>query len=167
LVPEQDWVVKVDWKNGKGSGQVLWRLGKDGDFQVESTEKNPWFSFQHDVGYEPAGSNILTVLDDAPGMHEKDKKAGTRAQVWKLDEEKLIATLIYNNVDLGVHSICCGSIQTLPTGGYSSQSGWVLPSYGRTVETDKDSKIVFAVDVDGAVVYRSYRVADMYSAPVK
>ena len=40
-VPEQDWVVKVDWKNGKGSGKILWRLGKGGDFKVESGDEGP------------------------------------------------------------------------------------------------------------------------------
>ena len=35
-MPEQDWVIKVDYKNGKGSGKVLWRLGKDGDFTAKS-----------------------------------------------------------------------------------------------------------------------------------
>ena len=29
----QDWVIKIDYRNGKGTGDILWRLGKDGDFQ--------------------------------------------------------------------------------------------------------------------------------------
>jgi hypothetical protein len=165
-VPEQDWVVKVDWKNGTGSGKVVWRLGKGGDFKVESAGKDPWFSFAHDVGYEPAGSNTLTISDNADSIYKNDNKTGARAQIWKLDEEKRIATLAYN-VGLGVHTNCCGSIQALKSGGYSSVSGWVLPLYGRTVETDQDGKVRFAIDVEGAVVYRSFRVEDMYSAPNK
>jgi hypothetical protein len=39
--------------------------------------------------------------------------------------------------------------------------------YGRTVETDKNGKVLFAIDVQGAIVYRSFRVEDMYSAPSK
>ena len=35
------------------------------------------------------------------------------------------------------------------------------------METDKDGKVLFAIDVQGAIVYRSFRVDDMYSAPVK
>jgi arylsulfate sulfotransferase len=167
-IPEQDWIVKVDWKNGKGSGKVLWRLGKGGDFKVESKDPNPWFSYAHDVGFEPAGSNVLTVLDDNEFNHGKDKSAQSRAQVWKLDEEKLTATLAYN-VNLGGFSICCGSMQVLKNGGYSSVAGWIDPAspHGRTVETDKDGKIVHVIDLEGVIVYRSYRVDDMYSAPVK
>ena len=39
----------------------------------------------------------------------------------------------------------------------------------RRFESDgwKDGKVVFAVDIAGAVDYRSYRVEDMYSAPIK
>lgn len=159
-VPEQNWVVKVDWQDGKGSGKVLWRFGKDGDFKAESSDKNPWFTGAHDVGYEPAGSNILTVLSDG------DKEMGVHAQAWKLDEEKLIASPVYNAA-LGVHTRCCGSMQTLKEGGYSAVAGWVLPLHGRTVETNQDGKVVFAIDLEGAIVYRSYRVDDMYSAPIK
>jgi hypothetical protein len=156
----------VDYKDGKGSGRILWRLGKGGDFKVESTEADPWFSFAHDVGYEPAGSNTITVSDNASAIYEKDKKTGSRAQVWKLDEEKRIATLAYN-VDLGIHTRCCGSMQTLKNGNYTSIAGWALPLYGHTVETDKAGKVLFATDVEGAIVYRTYRVDDMYSAPGK
>lgn len=56
-------------------------------------------------------------------------------------------------------------MQTLKGGGYSSVSGWVLPLKGRTTETGEEGKIDFAIDVEGAVVYRSYRVDDICSAP--
>jgi hypothetical protein len=164
-VPEQDWVVKVDWKNGKGSGKILWRLGKGGDFNVESSDPNPWFSYAHDVGFEPANSDTLTVSDNANQIFDKDKKTGSRAQVWKLDEEKRIAKLIYN-VEVGPHPRCCGSMQLLKSGNYSAVSGWALPMFGRTAEVDRDGKVLFAMDVEGAIVYRSFRVDDMYSAPV-
>jgi arylsulfate sulfotransferase len=165
-MPEQDWVVKVDWKNGKGSGKVLWRLGKEGDFKAESSDPYPWFSFQHDAGYEPLNSNTVTIVDDVFALRGKNDKAGVRAQTWQLDEEKHIAKLVYN-AETGEHTICCGSMQVLKNGGYSTSVGWILPSKGRTAETDKDGKVVFAIDVYGAITYRSYRVDDMYSAPIK
>jgi hypothetical protein len=167
-IPEQDWVLKVDWKNGKGSGKILWRLGKGGDFKPDAKDPNPWFSYVHDVGFEPLGSNLLTVLDDSDFNHGKDASVESRAQVWKLDEEKLTAILAYN-VNLGGFSICCGSMQVLKNGGYSSVVGWIdmESPHGRTVETDKNGKIVYAIELEGVLVYRSYRLDDMYSAPVK
>jgi len=86
--------------------------------------------------------------------------------VWKLDEEKHVAKLIVN-APLGVNTVCCGSMQVLKNGGYSAVAGWSLPVKGRTVDFDKDGKAVFAIELVGAADYRSYRVADMYSAPIK
>jgi arylsulfate sulfotransferase len=163
--PEQNWVLKIDWKDGKGSGNVLWRLGKDGDFKAESSDPNPWFAYQHDAGFEPVGSNLLSLVDDGD-TSGRDPKAVVRGQVWKLDEEKHVATLVYN-APLGVHTFCCGSIQALKNGGFSSVAGASLPLHGRTAETDKDGKVVLAMDLVGNIDYRSFRVADMYSAPSK
>ncbi len=163
--PEQNWVLKIDWKNGKGSGKVLWRLGKDGDFKVDSKDPNPWFAFQHDAGFEPVGSNLLTLTDDGAVTGTSDKP-GVRGQVWKLDEDKLIATLVYS-APLNVGTICCGSMQTLNNGGYSVTAGWSLPSQGRTSEFDTDGKVIFAMEIMGSIDYRSFRVKDMYSAPTK
>jgi hypothetical protein len=167
-MPEQDWVLKVDWKNGKGSGKILWRLGNEGDFKAESTDPTPWFSYQHDAGFEPVNSNMLTIVDDVFAITGKGKpyKAGVRAQTWQLDEEKHIAKLVYN-AELGLDTICCGSMQILKDGGYSTQVGWHLPLTTRTAETDKNGKTIFAIDMEGVIGYRSYRLPDLYSAPVK
>jgi hypothetical protein len=167
-IPEQDWIAKVDWKDGKGSGKILWRLGKGGDFKVESKDPNPWFSYAHDVGFEPAGSNTLTLMDDNHFNQRKDPKAQSRAQVWTLDEQNLKATLSYT-ADLGAYSLCCGTMQNLKGGGYSSVVGFIDPPapHARAVEVDKDGKTVFAIEIEGVIVYRTFRMSDMYSPPVK
>ena len=167
-IPEQEWIVKVDWKNGKGSGKILWRLGNGGDFKVDSKDPNPWFSYAHDMGFEPAGSNMLALMDNSHVAHGKDKNLESRAQVWKLDEEKRTATLVHN-ASLGGYSICCGSIQLLKGGGYTSLVGWINQAspHARTTETDKDGKTVFAIELEGVSAYRSFNVPDMYSAPIR
>ncbi len=168
-MPEQNWVLKVDYRNGKGSGKVIWRLGKDGDFTAKSDDPYPWFSYQHDAGFEPAGSNILTLLDNGHSRHDKDSNAKTRGQVWQIDEEKRTAILV-RNVSLQLYSSAVGSAQTLKNGNYNFEAGYndfPISPYGRTVETDRDGRVVFAIDIHGILVYRSYRVDDMYSAPTK
>jgi hypothetical protein len=167
-IPEQDWIVKVDWKNGKGSGKILWRLGKGGDFTANSQDPSPWFSYAHDIGFEPAGSNVLTLLDDSHVRHRANAKDVSRMQVWELDEGKMTAKLSYS-AQIDGYSICCGSAQALKNGGYSSVAGWVdqASPHGLAVETDKNGKIVHALDAFGVVVYRSFRVPDMYSTTVK
>jgi len=168
-MPDQNWVIKVDYKNGKGSGKVLWRLGEEGDFTAKSDDPHPWFSYQHDAGFDPPGSNMITLLDNGHVRFDKDKTSQTRGQKWLLDEEHLTATLVYN-AKLQVYSPAVGAAQSLKNGGYSFNAGYVdnaISPYGRMVETGSDNRVVFAIDVYGLNVYRSYRVDDMYSAPAK
>lgn len=167
-MPEQNWVAKIDWRNGKGSGKLLWRLGEGGDFKAVSDDPHPWFSFQHDAGFEPAGSNLLTLLDDGHERLKKDPKANNRGQAWKLDEENRTATLVLN-ADLGVYAVAVGSAQTLKNGGYSFEAGFINPAsvYSRAVETSADGKVVYAQQLEGQIEYRSFRVADLYSGTVK
>jgi hypothetical protein len=57
----QDWVIKIDYQSGGGDGHVIWRLGHDGDFTVNSTDPNPWFSHQHNAHYID-DSTLIPVL---------------------------------------------------------------------------------------------------------
>jgi hypothetical protein len=50
----QHWVLKVNYRNGSGSGDILWRLGHEGDFALlNSNTPADWFYAQHDA-------NIIT-----------------------------------------------------------------------------------------------------------
>jgi hypothetical protein len=74
-----------------------------------------------------------------------------------------------HNSDLGVYAIAVGSAQSLKNGGYSFEAGFINPAsiYSRAVETSAEGKVVYALQVEGPIVYRSFRVADMYSATIK
>jgi arylsulfate sulfotransferase len=171
-IPEQDWVIKIDYKNGNGTGKVLWRLGQDGDFIAKSNDRYPWFSYQHDVGFDPE-SGLLVLFDDGHRRKIKDPKANNRGQTWQIDEANRTATLIMN-ADLGVYAVAVGSAQPLSDGNYSFESGFISPGpaglgtmYCRTTETSPTGEIVYAQQVEGALTYRSFRLPDMYSAPRK
>jgi arylsulfate sulfotransferase len=165
-MPEQDWVVKIDYQDGKGTGKVLWRLGLDGDFKVKSEDPYPWFSYQHDVRFDPPGSHRLIVFDDGARRKKKFPESNNRGQVWELDEQAMTATLIVN-ADLGVYSPAVGSAQSLSGGGYSFESGMVNPPAvsSRATEVAADGKIVYAQQSDGTGTYRSFRVPDLYTPP--
>jgi hypothetical protein len=164
----QSWVAKIDWKNGKGSGKVLWRLGNGGDFEAKSSDPDPWFGYQHDAGFDPPGSNTISLFDNGNGRNGKDPKAHSRGQVWRIDEQARTATLIHN-ADMGVYSNALGSAQMLKSGGYTFQAGFINPAsvFSRSIETSADGKVVYAQQVEGTTEYRNFRLADMYSAPTK
>lgn len=60
----QDWLIKIAYNGGSGDGHVIWRLGIDGDFQINSSDPFPWFSHQHDGNFEIGDPSVLLVFDD-------------------------------------------------------------------------------------------------------
>jgi len=156
----QDWLIKIDYRNGEGTGEILWRLGKDGDFRFLSNDAYPWFSHQHDGNLEADG--VLTVLDNGNLRRAEDNAAHSRGQAILLDEENRTATLVLN-ADLGDYSVALGSAQRLPNGNYHFHLGF-LPSSStaRAVEVDPSGKIVYQMNI-GELEYRSFRGSDLYT----
>src|SRR5205814_6622409 len=105
----QDWVIKIDYRNGQGTGAILWRLGKDGDFQIDSNDPNPWFSHQHDPQFEFGDRSILTLFDNGNVRYDADAEGThSRGQVLRIDEQNRLATLLLN-ADLGTYSFALGA----------------------------------------------------------
>ncbi len=48
----QNWIIKIEYLDGLGSGKVLWRLGEGGDFKlVGGIDPTDWFYAQHGMSY--------------------------------------------------------------------------------------------------------------------
>ncbi len=166
----QDWVIKINYANGAGSGNILWRMGIDGDFQVQSTDPSPWFSHQHDSNFE-ANDKVLLVFDDGNVRMASDPTAHSRGQVFQVDEPNRTAVPIVN-ADLGVYSGALGSAQQLPDGNYHFDAGFLLGmdasgnllEDARSLEVDPSGHIDFGVQF-ATLEYRSFRMPDLYTAP--
>ena len=157
----QDWVIKIDYSNGEGDGHVIWRLGQDGDFTVNSTDPNPWFSHQHNAHY--VDDSTLVLFDNGNGRRASDPNAHSRGQVWKLDEKTMTATLALN-VDLGNFSVRFGAAQRLSNGNFSFTSvsqGQAPNQFGQTIEVLPDGTKTYTLEV-AAQEYRSYRIRTLY-----
>jgi len=164
-MPEQDWVIKVDYQDGKGNGKVIWKLGDGGDLKIESSDKFPTFSYQHDAAFEPPGSDTLLLFDNGPRHKKNNPAANSRGQYWKIDEKARTATLI-RNLDLGVFARFVGSAQRLSNGNFHFTTGSLFKDAsfaGRSIEITPEGKIVFTLETLGFVVYRSNRIADLYT----
>jgi hypothetical protein len=162
----QDWVIKIDYRNGSGDGHVVWRLGQGGDFAVNSADPNPWFSHQHDAHY--IDDHTLILFDNGNTRRATDPNAHNRGQVWTLDETSMTATPVLN-ADLGDYSDRFGSAQRLSNGNYSFTSGAQGPGlppsqFGRTIEVLPDGTKAYVLETDhvGVLVYRSYRTRTLY-----
>ena len=174
----QDWVIKIDYNDGFGSGDIIWRLGKDGDFELLQDgiviSPDHWFSGQH----QPlVYGNEIVVYDNANALNEVDPAmpfVNSRGQVYVLDEDTLTAELVVNS-DLGVYAPFLGSSQRLENGNYHFFSGGaidptvespaadLIPSgSSESSEVDSEGTIVYTLRAPGIVSYRSFRMKSLY-----
>jgi hypothetical protein len=158
-----DWVVRIDYNNGTGSGNVVWRLGKDGDFTFNSSDPYPWFSHQHDSGYDFGTTQILSVFDNGNTRVAQLGSGNSRGQVLRLNESNMTATLLVN-ADLGTYSGALGSAAGLENGNFHFTSGFINGpgGFGQSVEVLPSGVINYNQQA-GAATYRSYRVTSMYA----
>ena len=161
-VRHQDWVIKIDYRNGAGDGHVVWRLGQGGDFTVNSADPNPWFSHQHNAHY--IDDHTLILFDNGNTRRATDPTANSRGQVWTLDETSMTATPVLN-ADLGNYSFRLGSCPAAlerellvhvrePGPGPQSTS----PNRSRSCRTGPR---VYVLQFAGPE-YRSYRMRTLY-----
>jgi hypothetical protein len=63
----QSWVLKIDYQNGNGPGDIIWKLGYQGDFTLNTNVDSDWFYAQHDaniVSANSTGSIQLAMFDN-------------------------------------------------------------------------------------------------------
>lgn len=163
-VRHQDWVIKIDYADGAGTGNVIWRLGLEGDFTIDSTDPSPWFSHQHDSVF--ANENVLTVYDNGNlRCNNAPDPCNSRGQVYLLDEQNMTASHLLNT-DLGAYAPALGSSQPLINGNYYFNSGvFSFTTQLSTVhEVRPDGAIIYQLDTQ-QIAYRSHRMIDLYKSP--
>src|SRR5579883_241845 len=164
-IRHQDWVIKVDYNNGTNpSGNLLWKLGNQGNFGINSTDPWPWFSHQHDAGFESNG--VFTVFDNGntrvaqnPGITEN-----SRGMVLNVDETNMVATPVLSQ-SLGVYSFALGSAQLLRNGNYHFLAGILQPGpTSNSYELSPSGTTGFEF-VGSYAAYRSFRMPNLYTPP--
>jgi hypothetical protein len=164
----QDWVVKIDYQNGGGTGNVLWRLGLGGDFTISSSDPHPWFSHQHDASYDLNGTAVMSLYDNGNTRRVQNPALteNSRGQVLTIDEVNRSVSLALNT-DLGVYSAAFGSAQRLQNGNHHFFSGWVSSSSGAFIqdaEITSKGAVAFELQAQPAEAYRSFRI-DSFRRP--
>jgi hypothetical protein len=92
-----------------------------------------------------------------------DPAAHSRGQAWKLDEQAMTATLVFN-VDLGNYSGELGTAERMPNGNFVFNSGSqpVPPAFiGQSIEVLPDGSKTYVQEV-AARDYRSFRMSSLY-----
>jgi arylsulfate sulfotransferase len=160
----QDWVIKVSYDQGNGDGHIIWKMGVDGDFGINSTDPYPWFSHQHDPNFEISNPSMLLVFDDGNTRVSVEGGGNSRGQALQVDEQNLVVTPVLN-ANLGYYAEAVGAAQLLLDGDYHFDIGFVqenntIDSY--SLEVAPSGQIVYNAH-QNTILYRTFRMASMYS----
>jgi hypothetical protein len=187
----QSWVIKIDYRDGVGTGDILWRLGYQGDFTLVRdgavvNDPAAWFSYQHfpSIVSENGPERTLAiwdngnnrVLDQQGHVCEQVTAGGTfpacysRAAVFKIDESTRVADLLWED-RLPYFGIWGGSINQLPNGNVEfdlnaprTPPAPAAASIVREVTQTDDPQVVWQMQIapTNQNAYRAYRIPSLY-----
>jgi hypothetical protein len=123
----QSWVLKIDYRDGLGSGDVLWKLGNQGDFTLlNGAEPMDWQYAQHDINIVSSGSagnfdallfdnGNSRVMDGAGNLCGPGAQCYSRVVIYHVDENARTVTPAWVNT-LDMFSYFGGSARVLANG---------------------------------------------------
>jgi arylsulfate sulfotransferase len=191
-VRHQSWVIKIDYNNGTGAGDILWRLGYQGDFAltaygVPSDDPSQWFSFQHDPSLvsQSGTQDSIAVWDNGDnrllnaetGEVCRYPVAGSifppcysRATLFHVDENSMVADLSWADKQPDYSSFG-GNINQFANGNveFDLCDPAIQPAPGvasqiQEVTPTSNPQVVWQMDItpNNAFAYRGYRVPSLY-----
>jgi arylsulfate sulfotransferase len=177
-VRNEDWVIKINYRDGTGDGSILWKLGPGGDFVIPGGSPADFNYAQHyPVLPSTKSSGVFPIMLFDNGNNRIMDSSGTvcgspgapscysRPVLFQLDETSKTAQILWQD-KLPFFSLCCGSINTLGNGDveFDIALGAVSPTGSRIQEVTQDSvpQLVWQMDVIGQLAYRAFRIPSLY-----
>lgn len=174
----QNWVLKIDYRDGQGTGNILWRLGEGGDFKLKGgVDPTDWFYAQHDVRFETqntTGVFTLGVMDngddrifppgDSCGIGNDPPCLYSTIQRLQIDEAAKTATLEFHQIlPSYLYSNWGGNTEDLANGNVEYElAGPSTGSQVFEVTNEKNPKMVWNAALPGNAAYRAYRIPSLY-----
>jgi hypothetical protein len=172
----QHWVIKIDYRNGVGTGDILWRLGYQGDLTLDNGTNPDWFFAQHYpslVGPSRFGVTDLILFDNGNNrvMDANGTTCGSgsipcysRAAIFRINEAYKTAHLVW---DYKLpYSYWGGSAQVLSNSnvfvGVTTPED--NPPSGRALEITQGTtpQVVWQLDVNDQNAYRVIYLPSLY-----
>jgi arylsulfate sulfotransferase len=187
----QSWVLKINYSNGTGDGNIIWHLGYQGDFAltangVPTDDPSVWFSFQHfpSLISQTGSETTLAVWDNGdnrvldsngdlcsyPGTPSPFPNCYSRATEFQIDEGAMVANLVWGDPQQ-YYGFWGGSINQLPNGNVEFdlndpiiEPGPNVAAYVQEVTQNSNPQVIWQMDIAApAVGYRAYRVPSLYN----
>jgi arylsulfate sulfotransferase len=172
----QNWIIKIDYADGQGSGKILWRLGPGGDFKLlGGVDPTDWFYAQHGPSFfspNTTGVFQLGVMDNGddrqfpPGVVCGSAGAPpchySTAPVLQIDEAAMTATLLsHYTPPASQYSYFGGNVDRLSNG--DMEADFCAPTSGAIVqELTEGAQLVWQVTTPGADQFRAQRLSSLY-----
>jgi len=173
----QYWVIKVDYNNGTGTGDILWRLGWQGDFTLmNGTDPVDWQYAQHDanvISSNSSGTFQMTMVDNGNNrvMDNSGDICGTSGQpacysripIFQIDESAKTATLEWVDNLSPIYSYWGGNSRLLANGDMEfDECGLTNASAIYEVTKTTPPQNVWQMQITGQTAYRAYRMPSLY-----
>ncbi len=182
----QNWIIKIDFADGQGSGKVLWRLGEGGDFTLMKNgrvDTNPadWFYAQHGMNFfsaSTAGIFTLGLMDNGndrqfttgsvlcnppTATNPANPSCYSTMPVLRINEAARTATLVEHYVPPDTDfSFFGGDAEKLANG--DPEVDFCAPLNGALVQelTPDASQVVWQATTPGADQFRTQRLGSLY-----
>jgi hypothetical protein len=185
-IRHQNWLVKIDYANGAGTGDIIWHLGYEGDFALlnadGSTDSNAtdWFYAQHGPSFvttNTSGQFSLILFDNGDDRGVAVIAGGTCAvagqpacystvPLLQLDETAKTATMVFNPTTPN-YSFFAGNAEVLKNGNaeYDEAASTALPANNAAIyEVTQTSppQTVWQMQIAGQFAYRGFRMPSLY-----
>jgi hypothetical protein len=170
--------VKVNYANGAGTGNILWRLGEGGDFTLNGgTDPTDWQYAQHAPSFfstNTAGVFSLGLMDNGDdrifpagvtcGTPGAPACLYTTVPVWQIDETGKTATLTFHQIlPTNEYSNFGGNAEQLANGHVEYDlCGIGSGSIVYEVTQEATPKPVWNMTVTGTNLYRAFRIPSFY-----
>jgi arylsulfate sulfotransferase len=173
----QDWVLKVDYRDGAGAGDILWKLGEGGDFKLQgAVDPTDWFYAQHDVNFvssNTTGSFKLAVMDNGDNrFFPSGLTCGTTGApacyttipVMLIDENAKTASFLFHHLlPTNLYSFFAGDTRVQPnTNVEYNLAGVGATSYIFEETPSATPQTVWEMFISNANTYRALRMPSLY-----
>lgn len=179
----QNWILKIDYNNGAGAGDIIWKLGYQGDFNLldsnGATDTNPadWFYAQHDVNFvssNTTGNFEIAAMDNgddrvfAPGVTCGSSGAPaclySTIPLMQIDETAKTAKFDFHQIiDPSLYNAFAGDTRVQPIGNVEyNLAGVGSDSYVFEVTPTATPQTVWEMHVMNDNTYRAFRMPSLY-----
>ena len=178
-IRHQNWVIKIEFLDGLGSGKVLWRLGEGGDFKlIGGVDPTDWFYAQHGMSYftpNTTGVFRLGQMDNGndrifpSGQVQCKPEAPTAARCYstmpllEINETNMTATLASHYVPPpNYFSFFGGNAEALPN--QDIHIDFCAPLSGAIVQEldPQENKVVWQAATPAAYQFHAHRMPSLY-----